>query len=75
MLAVVVPNARERTFEAIWSGYAAEVMRFRYALAHSVVEAESGMVYPGVREKTPVALVYVSPVAEEESAPRARVSV
>ena len=57
MLVVVVPNARERTFEEICSGYVAEVILFAYALAHSVVEAVSGMVYPAVREKTPVAEV------------------
>ncbi len=43
------------------------MMRFAYALPHSVVEAVSGMVYPAVREKTPVAAVYVRPVAVEES--------
>ena len=38
-----------------------------YAAPHSVVEAVSGIVYPAVREKTPVAEVYVRPVAVEES--------
>ena len=67
VLVVVVPNARLSTFELICSGYVAEVMREVYALPHSVVEAVRGMVYPAVREKTPVALVYVSPIAVEES--------
>ena len=75
VLVVVVPNASESTLEEICSGYVAEVILFAYAVPHSVVEAVSGMVYPAVRLKTPVPLVYVRPVAEEESAARARVSL
>jgi len=42
-----------------------------YAVLHSVVEAVRGIEYPPVREKTPVPLVYVRPVAVEEKRPRA----
>jgi len=75
VFAVVVPNARERTFEAICRGYVALVILFVYAVPHSVVEAVSGMVYPEVREKTPVPLVYVIPAMEFEIALRASVSL
>jgi hypothetical protein len=51
----------------IESGRVALVMRLRYAVFQSVVEAVSGMLYPLVREKTPVPEVYVRPVAVEES--------
>jgi hypothetical protein len=66
-LAAVVAWLIERTFPVIESGAVALVMRFAYALAHSVVEAVSGMVYPAVSEKTPVPEVYVRPVAVDES--------
>ena len=36
-----------------------------------VEEAVKGMLYPAVREKTPVPLVYERPVAELERRPRA----
>ena len=65
----------EIVFEEIERGDVAEVIRFWYAVSQFVVLAVSGMLYPAVREKTPVALVYVRPVAVEESAARARVSV
>ena len=58
-------------FEEIESGAVALVMRFWYAVFQSVVDAVSGIVYPAVSEKTPVPLVYVSPVAVEERRPRA----
>ena len=74
-LAPVVACAIERTFPVNERGAVAEVMREVYAVFQSVVEAVSGMVYPAVSEKAPVPLVYVRPVAEEESAARARASV
>ena len=72
---MVVPNARLKTLEEICSGYVALEIRPVYAVFQSVVEAVSGMVYPAVSEKAPVPEVYVRPVAEEESAARARASV
>ncbi len=42
-------------------------------LSQTVVDAESGIVYPAAREKTPVPLVYVRPVAVDENADRASV--
>ena len=42
-----------------------------YAVAHSVVEAVSGMVNPEVSAKTPVVLLYSIPVMVSESDARA----
>jgi hypothetical protein len=55
----------------ILSGTFAVVMRFWYAVFQSVVEAVSGMVYPAVSEKTPVAELYERPVAVEVRSVRA----
>ena len=41
-----------------------------YAVAHSVVEAVSGIEYPAVSEVTPVELLYVRPVAVFAKRPR-----
>jgi hypothetical protein len=57
----------ERTLFEIESGELAEVIRFKYAVFQSVVEAVNGMLYPAVNENTPVPDVYVNPVAVEES--------
>jgi hypothetical protein len=43
------------------------MMRLTYAVFQSVVEAVSGIEYPPVKLNTPVAGVYVRPVAVEES--------
>ena len=71
----VVACEIERTFEENERGAVAEVIREVYAVAHSVVEAVSGILCPAVRLKAPVPEVYVRPVALDESAARARASV
>ncbi len=73
MVAVVACES-ERTFAVIERGAVAEVILFAYEVFHSVVEAVRGMVYPLVKEKTPVPVLYESPVAEEERDARARES-
>jgi hypothetical protein len=65
----------EIAFEEIVRGADALVMRLRYAVFQSVVEAVSGIEKPAVKLSTPVPLVYVSPVAVFEIAACARALV
>src|SRR6266576_1891115 len=71
----VVEREIEIAFEVIERGAVAEVMRLRYAVFQSVVEAVSGIEKPAVSERTPVPEVYVSPVAVFEIAACARAFV
>ncbi len=48
-------------------GDEAVVILFKKDVAHSVVLAVVGILYPDVNENTPVPLVYVSPVAVEDN--------
>lgn len=56
-------------------GEFAAVMRFRYAVLHSVVDAASGIAYPLAMASAPVVELYVRPVPVTESAARARAFV